>query len=174
MTLTFVFLAIFLLGFVMAVVGGLVRRLLNPAALCDGVTVPAHEHWAAMKTPRADFVVSFITVFGLVGLVLDGTTPMSPARVALIATGAGLLGSLVLRAWMCRACDPQHGLRCCGADAVVIKTIPAGGFGQVEVDVGGCAVKLAARTIAGESIPEGTLVTIVSRHESVVIVEVES
>ncbi len=173
MTLTFVFLAIFLLGFVVAVVGGLVRRLLNPAALCDGVVVPAHEHWAAMKTPRADSVVSFITVFGLVALALDGATSMSPARVVLVATGIGLLGSLVLRAWMCRACDPQRGLRCCGAEAAVVKAIPADGFGQVEIDVGGCMVKLAARTIGGESIPKGARVKIVSRHESVVIVEVE-
>jgi len=173
-TLTFVFLAIFLVGFLLAVVSGLVRRLLNPAALCDGVIVPAHEHWAAMKTPRFDFIVSFITVFGLVALILDGTTPMSPSRVVLISLGAGLFGSLVLRAWMCRACDPQRGLRCCGAEATVVKTIPVDGFGQVEVDVGGCMVKLAARTISGESIPEGANVKIVSRHESVVIVEVES
>ncbi|HHQ47721.1 MAG TPA: hypothetical protein ENK19_02425 [Acidobacteria bacterium] len=174
MTLPFVFLAIFLVGFVIAVVGGLVRRILNPASLCDGVVVPAHEHWAGMKTPRSDFFVSFITVFGLVALILDGTTPTPPLRTVLVAAAVGLLGSIVLRAWMCRACDPQRGLKCCGAEATVIKAIPEGGFGQVEVDVGGCTVKLAARTISSESIPAGTPVTIVSRHESVVIVEVKA
>jgi membrane protein implicated in regulation of membrane protease activity len=127
-----------------------------------------------MKTPRSDLIVSFITVFGLVALILDGTTPMSPRRVVLVAAGAALVGSLVLRAWMCRACDPQRGLRCCGAEATVVKAIPAGGFGQVEVDVGGCKVKLAARTINGESIPAGAQVEIVSRQESVVIVEVKA
>ncbi|NOZ94252.1 MAG: hypothetical protein GXP47_05870 [Acidobacteria bacterium] len=174
MTVTFAFLAVFLLGFVLAVVSGLIRRLLNPSALCDGVIVPAHEHWAGMKTPRTDFLISFITVFGLVGLILDGTTPMSSRRVLLVAAGVGLVGSLVLRAWICRACDPQHRLRCCGSEATVVKAIPPGGFGQVKLDVGGCAVKLAARTVSGESIPLGTRVKVVSRHESVLIVEVES
>lgn len=174
MTTTFVFLAIFLLGFVLAVVSGLVRRILHPSALCDGVIVPAHEHWAAMKTPRADFIVSFVTVFGLVALILDGMTAMSAGRVLLVAAGAGIVGSIVLRAWICRACDPQHGLHCCGAHAKVVKAIPPGGFGQVELDAGGCTVKLAARAMEDESIPVGTKVRVVSRHESVLIVEVES
>lgn len=170
-TWSFLYLAIFLLGFTLALVSGLVRRILHPSELANHVTVPSHEHWAGLHTPRTDFIVSFLTVFGLVTLALQGATTMGPRHELLIGGAVGILGALILRLWLCRTCDPASGLRCQGADAKVVRTIPANGFGQVEVDVGGCMVKLAARTTLANPIGEGALVRILDRQESVVIVE---
>ncbi len=170
MTWAFGYLMIFFIGFVLAMVSGLVRRLLHPSELCDGVVVPSHEHWLSFHTPRTDLVVSFLTIFGLTTLVLQGLTTLSHRREILIGTLAGLAGTLVLRSWLCKTCDPSRGLKCCGSDAKVVKPIPPNGFGQVEVKVGTCFVKLAARSQIPEPIDEGTIVTILQRDESVVIV----
>ena len=170
-TWSFLYLAIFLLGFTLALVSGLVRRILHPSELARNVTVPSHEHWADLHTPRTDLLTSFLTVFGLVTFVLQGTTSMGPRREVLIGGAVGCIGAFILRLWLCRTCDPSSGLRCQGADARVVRAIPANGFGQVEVDVGGCMVKLAARTTLSSPISEGALVRILDRQESVVIVE---
>jgi len=167
----FCYLAIFLLGFTLALVSGLARRLLHPTELCDGVVVPSHEHWAQFHTPRMDLFVSFLTFFGLTTLVLQGTTTMTHRKEVLLGTAAGLIGALILRTWLCKTCDPSRGLDCSGADARVVKSIPPNGFGQVEVKVGSCHVKLAARSEVLESIAEGSEVTILQREESVVIVK---
>ncbi len=172
MTLAFFYLLVFLLGFTLALVTGLVRRILHPSQLCDGIVLPSAEHWASLRTPRADVIVSFFTMFGLVSLILHGTTEMSPAREILVAAAVGTVGALALRAWLCKACDPRRGLQCEGATAVVVRRIPEGGFGQIEVDVGGCRVKLAARSHDGSAVENGVPVKILDRHESVVIVEV--
>ncbi len=170
-TWSFLYLMIFLLGFTLALVSGLARRLLHPSELARNVTVPSPEHWADLHTPRTDLITSFLTVFGLVTLVLQGMTSMGPRREVLIGGAVGCVGALVLRLWLCRTCDPASGLRCQGADARVVRTIPAHGFGQVEVNVAGCMVKLAARTTLDSPISEGALVRILDRQESVVIVE---
>jgi len=170
-TWSFLYLAIFLVGFTLALVSGLVRRLLHPSALCDGIVVPSHEHWAGLHTPKLDLFVSFLTVFGLVTLALQGFTHMEPEREILIGALVGCVGACVLRLWLCRTCDPSRGLQCQGADARVVRAIPPNGFGQVAVDVGGCQVKLAARTTINVPIAEGVLVRILDRQESVVIVE---
>ena len=172
MTLAFFYLLIFLLGFTLALVTGLVRRILHPSQLCDGIVLPTAEHWASLQTPRADAIISFFTMFGLTSLVLHGTTELAPRREILLAAAVGAVGALVLRAWLCKACDPQRGLECTGATAIVVRRIPEGGFGQIEVDVGGCKVRLAARSREGAAIENGAAVEILDRHESVVIVEV--
>jgi len=166
----FCYLAIFLLGFTLALVSGLARRLLHPAELCDGVVVPSHEHWARFHTPRTDLLVSFLTFFGLTTLVLQGTTTITHTKEVLFGIAVGLMGALLFRTWLCKTCDPSRGLRCSGADARVVKSIPPNGFGQVEVKVGSCHVKLAARSELLEPIAQGSEVTILQRQESVVIV----
>ncbi|GEM_PF-3531152 len=172
MTLAFFYLLVFLLGFTLALVTGLVRRILHPSQLCDGIVLPTAEHWAGLQTPRADVIISFFTMFGLTSLVLHGTTDLAPRREILVAAAVGVVGALILRAWLCRACDPQRGLRCQGATAIVVRRIPERGFGQIEVDVGGCHVKLAAKSHDGSAVENGAPVKILDRHESVVIVEV--
>lgn len=170
MTLGFAYLCIFLLGFTLALVTGLARRIVHPSTLCDGVIVPSHEHWATMRMPRADLLVSFITVFGLATFLLHGLSDAGPRRELAVGALVAVVGAFVLRLWLCRGADPTSVLSCEGAAATVVRTIPANGYGQVEVSVSGCRVKLAARSDITEMIPVGTSVTVLDRSESVVVV----
>ncbi|NOZ78930.1 MAG: hypothetical protein GXP48_07100 [Acidobacteria bacterium] len=170
MTWAFTYLVIFLLGFTLAIVTGLVKRLLHPSDLCDSVIVPAHEHWARLHTPKTDLLVSFLTFFGLVALVLQGLTLMTHQMEILIGLAAGLIGAIIFRGWLCKTCEPAKHLEASSGTARVVKTIPVNGFGQIELQVGDFYVKLAARSRESEPIPDGTVVTILERDESILIV----
>ncbi len=173
MTWAFFYLAVFLGGFTLALVGGLARRILHPSELCDHVVVPSHEHWASLRTPRADFIVSLLTGFGLTALLLHGLTRLDPDHEMLISAAAGVVLALGIRAWLCRGVKPTDPGSCVEGRAVVVRSIPAEGFGQVEVEVCGCQVKLAARSASGRPIEAGTTVRVVDRHESVLVVTAE-
>jgi len=173
-TWTFCYLVIFLVGFTLALVGGLVRRLLHPCELADRVIVPSHEHWASLRTPRADLVVSFLTGFGASGLVVHGTAHLDTRHELAAAAGGGIVLAALVRWWMCREVKaPADPAACLSATATVVREIPPRGFGQVEVEVHGCRVKLAARTEAGRPIGPGETVRVVDRQESVLVVAPE-
>lgn len=171
MTWGFVFLILFLAGFSLALIGGLVRRMLHPYKLCDHVVVPSHEHWAAGRTPLFDFTVSFLTGFGAVALALYGLTTMSILEDVGIAVLAGLVIAFAVRAWLCRAVMPIGPSQAKENTARVVRRIPQDGFGQVEVEVSGCRVKLAARSESASDIDSGVFVRVIDRQESVVVVE---
>ncbi len=172
MTWAFAYLCVFLLGFTLALVTGLARRVIHPSVLCDGVVVPSHEHWAAFRTPKTDLVVSFITVFGVTTFLLHGFGAFDPHHEIAVGLVAGLAGTFFVRVWLCHATDPTSVVSCEGASATVVRDIPANGYGQVEVSVGSCRVKLAARSTNSAAIPHGTPVTVLDRQESVVVVSV--
>jgi hypothetical protein len=171
MTIEFLYLAFLLLGAILAMVTGLIRRMTHPSELCDGVVVPSHEHWAFSSTPLADLVILFITFFGMVGLVLHGFTRMALGLEVALAVGAGLVASVVLRRLLCSwpgptAQVPEDTIE----GARVVRAIPPGGFGQVEMQVGERTVKMAARSFAAVPLEEGTTVEITDNRESVVVV----
>ena len=172
MTWTFAYLCVFLLGFTLAMVTGLARRVIHPSILCDGVTAPSPEHWTTLQMPKTDLVISFITVFGLATFFLHGFGTFGPHREIALGLLAGLLGCFFVRVWLCRAADPTAVVSCEGSTATVVRDIPAHGYGQVEVSVGSCRVKLAARSNDDAAIPNGTPVTVLDRQESVVVVSV--
>jgi hypothetical protein len=169
-TVGFLYLAIFLLGFTLALVSGLVRRILHPSELCDRVVVPSHEHWANLQTPRSDFVVSFILLFGLSTFLVHGFATMAVLHEIGIGIIAGVIGAIVLRVWLRTVCDPTKSDVGEGADAQVVRDIPPAGFGQVEVDLAGTRCTLAARSGTESTILAGTHVRILDRQESVVVV----
>ncbi len=170
MTFGFFYLAAFLLGFTLALVGGLVRRILHPSELCAEVVVPSHEHWASLHTPRSDLAVSFLMFFGLAAFLLHGFTHMTTRQELLAGAGIGLIGALVLRLWSRTVCDPTHRTLQEGEDAVVVRSIPEVGYGQIEVGVSGSRVRLAARSGSGSGIATGTPVRVLDLRESVVVV----
>lgn len=173
MTWSFLYLVVFLAGFTLALVGGLARRILHPSELCDHVVVPSHEHWASLRAPRADFIVSLLTGFGLAALLLHGLTTLDPLHEMLISLAVGIVLAVAIRRWLCRGVVPADPASCVEGEAVVVRRIPAEGFGQVEVEVCGCPVKLAARSASGRVIEEGTRVRVVDRNESVLVVTAE-
>lgn len=171
MTIGFFYLAVLLLGAILALVTGLIRRIMHPSELCDGVVVPSHEHWAWSTTPLTDLVVLFITFFGAVGLFLHGVTTMSLGMQVPVAVAAGAVGALVLRRFLCSWPGPStEGAQERGTPARVVRTIPPGGFGQVEMTIGDRTVKLAARSSADEPIEAGSEVLVADSRDSVVVV----
>ncbi len=170
MTWGFAYLLIFLGGFTLALVTGFGRRLLHPTVLCDHVVVPSHEHLWSMRFPAADILASFLTLFGLTAVVIHGVTSLTPSHEIAIGIVAGLFGIVALRTWLRRVCDPCEQLRSGTQDVRVVREIPGNGYGQVEVTMEGAQLKLAARSEASEPIPVGTVVDILDRTESVVVV----
>jgi membrane protein implicated in regulation of membrane protease activity len=166
----FAYLLIFLGGFTLALVTGFGRRLLDPTELCDHVVVPSHEHLWSMRFPAADILASFLTLFGLTAVVVHGVTSLAPKHELAIAGAAGLVGIVALRSWLHRVCDPCEKLRSGAQEVRVVREIPGNGYGQVEVVMEGAQVKLAARSEVAEPIPVGTIVEILDRSESVVVV----
>jgi hypothetical protein len=166
----FLYLFVFLGGFTLALVTGLVRRILHPSELCDHVVVPSHEHWHSHHSPRSDLAISSATFFGLATLLVHGVSSFDPAREIAIGVVAGLIGAVVVRFWLGRIHDPIHRVEKHPENAVVVREIPANGFGQIEVTVAGSLLKLAAKSSAGIPIESGTVVAILDRQESVVVV----
>ena len=167
----FAYLLIFLGGFTLSLVSGFARRLLHPTELCDNVVVPSHEHLRGLRYPAADLAASFLTLFGLSGLVVHGLTSLAPSRVMAVGAGAGIFGIFALRTWLYRVCDPSEQLDDDLQKVRVVREIPANGYGQVEVSLEGTQLKLAARTDMHEPIPVGCVVEILDRTESVVVVK---
>lgn len=171
MTLSFIYLLIFLGGVTLVCVRGLVRRLLHPVELGSHVTNPSHEHWLSHQTPVADMAVSFATVFGLTTFIIHGYASLHPSREIAYGVAAGLVGVVVLRILMGRIDQPIRTIEAHTGKATVVKEIPASGFGQVEISVGGSTLKLAARSGTGKPIPPGTVVEVLDRQESVIVVK---
>lgn len=161
---------IFLGGFTLALVTGFGRRLMHPSDLCDHVVVPSHEHLSSMRFPAADVLASFLTLFGLTSLIVHGVTTLAPQHEIAIGFFAGLVGIIVLRSWLRRVCDPCEQIQPGNQDVRVVREIPTRGYGQVEINMDGTPLKLAARSDASAPIPVGAVVKILDRSESVVVV----
>lgn len=170
MTLGFLYLLVFLLGFTLLLVGGLGRRILHPTELCDRVVVPSHQHWSKLRSSLTDLLVGFITMLGLISFLLHGFWNLDPARELTLSAGGAVIGAFLLKIWLCRGLVSPSSQVASEGQARVVREIPPKGFGQVEVELEGHQIKLAARSQDEAPIPAGTRVQIMDRHESVVIV----
>ena len=171
MTWTFAYLLTFLGGVTVALVSGFARRLLHPTQLCDNVVLPSHEHLHGIRFPAADILSSFLTLFGFTALVVHGVTSLALKNEIAIAAAAGIVGIVIFRTWLRRVCDPCEQLAGETKQVRVVREIPSNGYGQVEVTIQGTPLKLAARSDQSGPIPIGTLVEILDRSESVVVVK---
>jgi membrane protein implicated in regulation of membrane protease activity len=170
MTLGFLYLLVFLLGFTLLLVTGLGRRILHPTELCDRVVTPSHEHWSKLRNRLSDLLVSFITILGLIAFLVHGFSNLDPLTEIAISAAGAVIGAFLLRLWLCRGLVPPPSQVASTGRARVLRDIPPLGFGQVEVDLEGTLIKLAARSQDETAIPAGTIVEITDRHESVVLV----
>jgi membrane protein implicated in regulation of membrane protease activity len=168
----FFYLLICLGGFTLALVTGLVRRILHPTELCDHVVVPSHEHWLSAHTPKTDSLISFTTIFGLATFLVHGFGSFNPVQEIGIGAGLGAFGAVILRLWLHRACGPSRRNSGVGiGEAKVVREIPPQGYGQVEMDVGGSSMRMAARSEAPQAIPAGSMVRVLDCRESVLVVK---
>ena len=167
----FAYLLVFLGGFTLSLVTGFARRLLRPTELCDNVVLPSPEYLDGLRYPAADLLASFLTLFGFACLVVHGVTSLAPLHEMAIGAGAGFLGIFALKWWLYRVCDPSERLNGDPHIVRVVREIPANGYGQVELSIEGAQLKMAARTEQTQPIPVGSIVQILDRTESVVVVK---
>jgi membrane protein implicated in regulation of membrane protease activity len=170
-TWAFAFLITCLGGFTLALVTGLVRRIIHPTELCDHVVEPSHEHWASQHTPLLDLLISFVTVFGLTAFLVHGFTSVQATHAVAVAVVAGVIGAVLLRVWLRSSSDPSTTTVDATSTGTVVHEIPPSGYGQIEISLSGAAVKIAARSVAAAAIPAGAMVRVVECRESVVVVE---
>jgi hypothetical protein len=160
-TWSFLFLITLLIGLVMAATSGLMRRM-TPHRICHQITVPTPEHRSALVNLIAQRLCLPLVAFGAAGLLLRrAERPTRLATAVLIALGAALVSMLVLR---------RRRVLPLASRAVVVREIPANGFGQVEVDQGDRRIVLAARSADGSRIPAGSAIEMVDCESSVLTV----
>ena len=160
-TWSFLFLASLLLGLVMAATSGLLRRITGHR-LFHQITVPDQEHRSVLISVIARRCSLPLAAFGTAGLLLWRAEP--PARLTtatVVALAAGAIAVLVMR---------RHRERPLASRAVVIRAIPANGFGQVGIAQGRRTLVLAARSEDGHPIPVGCAIEMVDCESSVLTV----
>jgi hypothetical protein len=160
-TLSFVFLVSLLVGLVMAATSGLLQRM---AAHRVGhkVTVPSPEHLSAVINLIARRAGLPLAAFGVAGLLLRRSEVQSRVAWSVAAAlAAGLVGMVLHRT---RPSQAPVGR------AVVVREIPATGFGQVEIEQQGRTVVLAARSVDRTVIPVGSPIEMVDCESSVLTV----
>lgn len=121
-------------------------------------------------------VAGFVGAFGFVGAIAASLAPAG-TDVAVIATGAGLTAALPT-AWLAiRLARAALNMRTdatptrahlVGAIGVVVTRIPAEGYGEIRVSLGGQPVKLYAR--AEGPIPRGARVFVIEAPSSTSVV----
>lgn len=161
MTWSFVFLVSLVVGLVMAATSGLMRQM-TPHRICHHITVPRPEHRLAIINLIAQRLSLPLLAFGAAGLLLyRAERPTRLVVSGLVALGSGAVSIVVLRRRRTRPLPPG---------AVVVRDIPATGFGQVEVEHGGRKLVLAARSADGIAIPAGSAIEMVDCESSVLSV----
>jgi membrane protein implicated in regulation of membrane protease activity len=168
-TVGFLYLILFLGGVTVALVTGLVRRALQPERFGCWVA-PAHHHWKLEASPKLDFAVALTTCFGLVAFLVHGLAALDMSHEVGMGALGGLAGASALCLLMRRRSEHPGYPAEQAATATVVREIPAGGYGQVQVLVEGARVTLAARSEAAAPIAVGSEVEVVDRRESVVVV----
>ncbi|MBT8226233.1 MAG: NfeD family protein [Dactylosporangium sp.] len=159
------------------VVGGLGALLLALALLSGGILDLAHADLGG--TASVESVAGFLGAFGFGGAIaselLHARTPFEVA----VAAGAGIAAAAPTAYLAVRLSRWARNVRTdatpsradlIGAIGVVVTPVPAQGYGEIRVRVGGLPVKLHAR--ADDPIPLGTEVFVIEApSDTSVIVE---
>jgi hypothetical protein len=164
MTWGFVYLAVLLVGLVLAAVTGLLRDLKSLAR--RHLTVPhtdQHRPLFALLGPR---LACGLCAFGIVGLALAFHPWSDPSSTLVIATASAVVACLLSVLLLRRRCPPALDT----GRAVVVREMPPGGYGQVRLESERGTIVLAAQSIDPETLAPGAIVEVVDCTRSVVTV----
>lgn len=162
MTWAFFYLALLLVGAVLAVVFGSLEGF------------PAHQHLALPRPEVARHrrqvhvahLGAALSGCGGVGLVLVSWTRWPSLAVLAASLGGGLFSWFLARLLLHLPCQAMLAQQ----KAVVVRDIPPGGYGQVKVAISGAETILAAQSEEEETLPAGSEVEVVDCQRSVVVV----
>ncbi len=156
---------LFLLGLLLAGSTGLLRRL-PFLSHYHNVVLPAPEHHVTAFTLLARRLSVGIALFGLVGVLLAAASSTSPRTHLAAAAASGVVGGLVAAFLLRPRCTDVEETR----DAVAVRDIPPGGYGQVRFDRSGADVMMAAQNIDATAIAAGDHVEVVDCQRSVLTI----
>lgn len=167
MTWAFLFMAVFLVGVILAAVTGLLGDL---RSLARNRYMVAPPHLATVSGIARCLSVGMIG-FGLFGLfsIFHHRGSVDPVHTFGVAVVAGLLAlaiAVAARAVLARCARTPGAIE----TATVVREIPANGFGQIQVPGTCSTMTLAARAEDGAAIAIGTEVEIVDSQRSVIVV----
>ncbi len=161
-TWAFFYLALLLVGAVLAVVFG----SLEGFPLHQRLALPRPELARHRRQVHVAHLGAALSGCGGVGLALVSWTRWPHLSVLAASLGGGLLSWLLARLLLrlpCQAILAQQ-------KAVVVRDIPPGGYGQVRIATSGAATILAAQSEEEETLTAGSEVEVVDCHRSVVVV----
>ncbi len=164
MTWEFAYVALLIVGLVLASVTGLLRDLRSLGRRYLVVPHPdQHSPFLGLIGRRLSVG---LVLGGLVGFVAGARWTSDPRTTALLAAGTGLVGILGAAVVLRRPClDRVHGER-----ATVVRDIPPGGYGQIRIERNGVVVVIAAQSADPVPIPAGAEVDVVECTRSVLTV----
>ncbi len=165
MTWIFTYSILFLLGLLLAGSTGLLRRL-PFFSHHHNVVLPAPEHHVTAFNALARRVSVGLALFGLVGVLLAAMSDTEPRTHLAAAAVAGVAGALLAALFMRQRCADVEETR----DAVAVRDIPPGGYGQVRFDRSGANVMMAAQNVDTEAIAAGDHVAVVDCQRSVLAI----
>jgi hypothetical protein len=163
-TWAFLYLAVLLVGLVLAGPTGLWNRLRSHR---HPVVVPHPEQHFAFLNVVGQRISVGLVFFGVGGLVAAQFRAFDPRYSLLVALGAGTLFSVLALFVLSTPCASDRG----ASTAKVVRDIPAGGYGQVQLLDIGRPVIMAAKSIDGEAIAAGSDVELVDCQSSVISVK---
>ena len=165
MTWIFVYTVVMLLGLLLAVGSGSLRRLPLAIDVHRLVLPRADSHRGVLPRLVRSAGVG-IAVFGLIGVVLSSASQASPTTVATIATAPALAAALLFAAAGRKPRPQAVGSR----QALVVRAMAPGAYGQVKLEGSGRQVVMAAQNVGDSTLPTGSIVEVVSDERSVLTV----
>jgi hypothetical protein len=164
-TWIFVYTVVTLLGLLLGVASGPLRRLPLAIDVHRLVLPRADSHRGVLPRLVRSAGVG-IAVFGLIGVVLSSASQASPTTVATIATAPALAAALLFA-----AAGRKPRLQAVGSrQALVVRAMAPGAYGQVKLEGAGRQVVMAARNVGDSTLPTGSIVEVVSDERSVLTV----
>ena len=164
-TWAFLYLMSLLAGLVLAAGTGMLRDFPHLAP-SRHLTVPVPEQHYGYLNLLGRRLSTGLAVFGLVGLVLGAWERMRSRTTLEIAVVAGLIAVALTFVFVRGACV----IAAASERAVVVRTLPPGGYGQVRLESDGHVVTLAAKSVDDIEIPAGSEVSVVDCTRSVITV----
>jgi hypothetical protein len=164
-TWAFAYLVALMVGLVLAGVSGLLRDLRSISRHRHLIVPHPDQHSPFLDLLGRRLAIGF-ALFGAAGLLLGIRLVSQPWLTLGVAFAAGVIGVVIGCACYRRRFAPRHE----GEQAIAVREIPAGGYGQVKIERRDGSIVLAAHNLDTAAIPAGCEVEVVDATQSVVTV----
>lgn len=164
MTWSFLFVAVLVVGVVLAAVIGGLRNERQVRSHHRHLVLPHADHHGVFRSHVALWAAAGLSGFGLAGLLAASLLGLPPKTSLNVAAGAGAVCAAVAVLLIRPHCPPaRHGER-----ATAIREMLPGAYGQIRVEQADHHVIMAAQSADDRPIPAGAEVEVLDCDRSVV------